>query len=183
MSKLGIRIARRTLIVFVASLAVLTAFGIGIAAAQSGYFTSLGIGEKPARGEQLRVRGWTVFGVAGRQGGAVTFMPPDGTGWYSIDNPGGQRLRITGGSRPGTYEYVTIRHPGHVTINGNLQVRGAITDASGRPYSGSPAGHGMPDVSKSLAGGKASAAVNLQHQIDELRVLLNELVERVNKLQ
>lgn len=35
-----------------------------------------------------------VLGRSGTVSGVATFMPPDGTGWYHIDNPGRQRLRI-----------------------------------------------------------------------------------------
>jgi len=85
----------------------------------------VGIGTEPSnRGEQVRIKGWTIFGEAGSTPGAVTLMPPDGTGFYHIDNPGGQKVRISGGSTPGHFEYMTIGHPGKVIIKGDLQVTG-----------------------------------------------------------
>jgi len=87
-------------------------------------FDWLGIGGSPGRGEKLRVVGQAIFGASGQTPGMITFMPPDGTGWYHIDNPGGQRLRISGGNFPGQFEYMTVGHPGRVTIRGDLYVSG-----------------------------------------------------------
>ncbi|GEM_PF-5428380 len=56
------------------------------------------------------------LGWPGYRAGAVTFYPPDGSGWYHIDNPGGQGLRISGGIAPGVFDYMTIAHPGNVGI-------------------------------------------------------------------
>jgi hypothetical protein len=181
---IGVR-GKVTSVALVGSIALALVFVAGVTFGQSGYFYSLGIGEPPStRGEQLRVRGWTIFGVAGQQGGAVTFMPPDGTGWYSIDNPGGQRFRITGGYPVGQFEYVTIRHPGHVTINGDLQVAGNLTDASGRPYASARSGFGLPRLAPAeTGGGKADSLTDLQFQIDALRLRVNDLVETVNQMQ
>jgi hypothetical protein len=176
--------APKPLLLLTMSLIISVVLGISLSVGQSGFFQSLGVGEAPgSRGEQLRVRGWSVFGVAGQQGGAITFMPPDGTGFYSIDNPGGQRLRISGGSRPGTHEYVTIQHPGHVRINGTLQVTGGITDAGGQPLTGGVHGHGMGSLNLVGGQGKADNTEALQYQVDELRIRVNELVKRVNAMQ
>ncbi len=153
---------------------------------QNGFINMLGIGSPAGqRGEQLRVKGWTILGAAGQRGGALTFMPPDGTGFYSIDNPGNQRLRISGGSVPGQYEYVVIQHPGHIRINGNLQVNGAIRVASGRPYVMGAQGHGMSRLSHIKGSGKADSHswYALQTKIEELRAMVIELTDRINKLQ
>jgi hypothetical protein len=178
------QLARKPFLMLATSLAMVVAFGVGVSLGESGFFQSLGVGATPgSRGEQLRVRGWSIFGIAGQQGGAITFMPPDGTGFYSIDNPGGQRLRISGGSRPGGHEYMTISHPGHVRVNGSLQVTGPITDASGRPYTGGQRGHGMSGLHSAKGMGKADNVGALQHQVEEMRILLNQVIERVNRLQ
>ncbi len=138
-----------------------------------------------SRGEVMRVKGWTIFGQAGVEGGKVTFMPPDGTGFYSIDNPGGQRLRFSGGSRPGQFEYMTISHPGIVRINGKLQVMGTIVDKDGKPFQ---ARRSLPLIPKSArGGGKADAASlsSLQVLRDELNAVWDELEQirqRVNLL-
>ncbi len=105
------------------------------AMAQKAFFQALGIGMPiSSRGEDLRVKGWTILGYAGRRSGQITLMPPDGTGFYSIDNAGRHRLRFSGGSVPGQYEYMTISHPGNVKINGRLQVMGRIVDKNGKPF-------------------------------------------------
>jgi hypothetical protein len=89
-------------------------------------FDWLGIGGKPNLNtpEKLRIVGRAVFGAYGQIAGEITLLPPDGTGYYHIDNPGGQRLRISGGNFPGQYEYMTVGHPGRVTIRGDLYVTG-----------------------------------------------------------
>jgi len=56
------------------------------------------------------------LGWPGYRAGSMTFYPPDNTGWYHIDNPGGQGLRISGGGTPGSFNYMTIAHPGNVGI-------------------------------------------------------------------
>jgi hypothetical protein len=75
-------------------------------------------------------------GIAGSASGAVSLFPPDGSGWYHIDVPGGIGLRFSGGSSPGYYEYLTIAHPGNVGIgtmspNSKLEVNGIIHSTTG----------------------------------------------------
>ena len=156
------------------------------AVAERAYFDSLGIGIRPSsRGEAMRVKGWTIFGQAGTQGGQITFMPPDGTGFYSIDNPGGQRLRFSGGARPGQFEYMSISHPGFVKIHGKLQVLGSIVDRYGKPFH---TRHRLPPIPRTAGGrGKADGASLSDVQVvrDELNALWRELEqirERVNLL-
>ncbi|UCD58466.1 MAG: hypothetical protein JSV16_04960 [Candidatus Hydrogenedentota bacterium] len=156
------------------------------AVAERAFFDSLGVGIPPSsRGEAMRVKGWTVFGQAGVQGGQITFMPPDGTGFYSIDNPGGQRLRFSGGGRPGGFEYMSISHPGVVKIHGKLQVLGSIVDRYGKPLQ---TRHGLPPIPRAAGGGgKADGARLSDVQVlrDELNAVWQELEqirERVNLL-
>ena len=123
-----------------------------------------------------------VLGRSGSVSGSVTFMPPDGTGWYHIDNPGGQRLRISGGGTPGVYEYMTISHPGVVTIRGDLNVTGNLT-AQGRAFGMAPT---TPIAPLPDQGGKADNASpedvqNLQTQIDALWSRMNALIQRANR--
>ena len=74
-------------------------------------------------------------GIAGSVAGTVSLFPPDGSGWYHIDVPGGTGLRFSGGGSPGVYEYLTIVHPGNVGIgtiypNSKLEVDGMIHSTS-----------------------------------------------------
>lgn len=78
-------------------------------------------GDQTIRGS-LQVTGRISSGVAGSQVGSLTLYPPDGSGWYHLDNPGGQQLRISGGDKPGVFTYMTISHPGIVAISGDLTV-------------------------------------------------------------
>jgi hypothetical protein len=108
-----------------AAAALLILLSAVLVLAQQIYDVPVGIGMAPSsRGEWLRVRGQAIFGDYGRVSGAITLMPPDGTGFYHIDNPGGQRIRISGGDAPGRFEYMNIAHPGRVTILGDLYVTG-----------------------------------------------------------
>ncbi len=123
-----------------------------------------------------------VLGRSGAVSGAITFMPPDGTGWYHIDNPGQQRLRISSGGSPGQYEYMTISHPGIVTIRGDLVVTGNLS-ANARSL-GTSSSAPIPRLPSQ--GGKADDARpqdvrNLQRQIDELWSTMNTLIDRVNR--
>jgi hypothetical protein len=160
---------------------------VSTADAQKSFYHAIGIGTPPSnRGESLRVKGWTILGMAGSVGGQLTFMPPDGTGFYSIDNPGGQRLRFSGGGRPGKHEYMSISHPGIVRINGNLQVKGRIVDWSGKPFQ---AKKSLPPIARAKipGGGKADSAghSSLQVMRDELNAIWNQLEQirlRVNQL-
>jgi hypothetical protein len=96
-------------------------------------FNRVGIGAAPSnRGEQLRVKSHAIFGMYGQQPGILTLMPPDGTGFYHIDNPGGQRIRISHGSVPGQHVLMTIHGSGEVTIHGNINVIGEI-QKNGQP--------------------------------------------------
>jgi hypothetical protein len=156
------------------------------AVAEKAFYDALGVGIPPSsRGEAMRVRGWTIFGQAGVQGGQITFMPPDGTGYYSIDNPGGQRLRFSGGGRPGQFEYMSISHPGVVKIHGKLQVLGPIVDRYGKPFQ---TRHRLPPIPRAAGGGgKADGASlgDVQVVRDELNAVWRELEQirqRVNLL-
>jgi len=84
-----------------------------LAPAQTGNQTVMG---------NLQVTGRISSGVAGSQSGSLTLYPADGSGWYHLDNPGAQLLRISGGDRPGFFTYMTISHPGLVAISGNFTV-------------------------------------------------------------
>ena len=122
-----------------------------------------------------------VLGRAGTVSGVVTFMPPDGTGWYHIDNPGQQRLRISGGNSPGQYDYLTISHPGRVTIHGDLNVTGNLS-ARGRLVGSSSS---APITLLPSQGGKADYAgsqdvQNLQRQIDVLWKKMDDVIKRVD---
>jgi hypothetical protein len=123
-----------------------------------------------------------VLGRSGAVSGVATFMPPDGTGWYHIDNPGLQRLRISGGNSPGQYEYMTISHPGKVTIHGDLDVRGTLSaqGRSGGASSSAPIGP-LP-----IQGAKADDASpqdvkSLQRQIDLLWLKMQKVIDRIDR--
>jgi hypothetical protein len=64
----------------------------------------------------LHVRESIGVGIKGSIPGALSLFPPDDEGWYHIQNPGGQRLIISGGESPGDHQYMTIRHPGNVGL-------------------------------------------------------------------
>jgi hypothetical protein len=124
-----------------------------------------------------QANGRLVLGQSGATPGALTLMPPDGTGWYHIDNPGKQMMRISGGGQPGQYLYVTVSHPGRVTIYGDLEVKGNLVGRAtqtGRPTGGD-------------SGGKSDSArpedvQYLQNQVDQLKTQVNGLVAKVNAL-
>ncbi len=126
-----------------------------------------------------QVSGQTILGQAGSTSGALTLMPPDASGWYHIDNPGGQRIRISGGGRPGQYLYMTISHPGKVTIHGDLEVLGDLK-ARGtqlrQPAPGSEDSQGKADTASS------SGLRFLQGQVDRLTAQVTELNKRVDTL-
>lgn len=150
--------------VVVGALALLlAASGAGLALQPVQMFTSrIGIGIEPSqRGEVLRVGGWTILGASGRIPGTLTFMPPDGTGWYHIDNPGGQRLRISGGGAAGQHQYVTISHPGRVTIHGDLVVTGDLVARS------------TPAAAPAATGGRTPQSTTAT--LDDVTALRNEL--------
>lgn len=80
----------------------------------------VGIGTPEPR-TALHVRGRMATGLDHESAGTVTFYPPDGFGWFHIDNgpAGGRetgRLRISGGGNPGDLEYVSIQQDGRVGI-------------------------------------------------------------------
>ncbi len=164
-------------------IALLLVLGLAkIGFTQTQFFPGrVGIGmEASSRGEQLRVRGWTIFGEAGSVSspGAITFMPPDGTGFYHLDNAGNQRLRISGGSTPGQFEYMTISHPGRVTISGdlyidgNLSVRGVTIGVTG-----------LPPIEEILTPYSTASDIEyLNNEIIRLKAKINETIERVNLL-
>jgi hypothetical protein len=121
-----------------------------------------------------QVQGHLTLGQSGSVSGALTLMPPDGTGWYHIDNPGNQMLRISGGGRPGQYLYVTISHPGKVTVHGDLEVTGTLLTKRGP--SASFQGSGKADTAT------PGDVQTLQRQVDQLNGRVNELASRVNAL-
>ncbi|BCO08853.1 hypothetical protein GF1_12290 [Desulfolithobacter dissulfuricans] len=161
---------------FLGGLLAVYLISVPSAKAQHAFFDALAVGTPlSGRGEMVRVKGWTVLGQAGVQGGQLTFMPPDGTGFYSIDNPGGHRLRFSGGGRPGQYEYMSISHPGLVRINGTLQVMGAIVDRNGQPFQGR---RNLPQIPRAARGGgkdDAAGLSSLQVLRDELNAVWDEL--------
>jgi hypothetical protein len=125
-----------------------------------------------------QVDGQMILGQSGSASGALTLMPPDGTGWYHIDNPGGQQVRISGGTRPGQFLYVTVSHPGRVTVHGDLVVTGALQAKS------------LVGAPKSPGGGrgKFDAATPgdvemLSQKIDDLSARINQLNARINQLE
>jgi hypothetical protein len=152
---------------------LLAASGAVLALQPAQMFTSrIGIGIEPSqRGEVLRVGGWTILGASGRIPGTLTFMPPDGTGWYHIDNPGGQRLRISGGGAAGQHQYVTISHPGRVTIHGDLIVTGDLV------------ARGAPAPPAATGGRTAQSTSATLDDIGELRKEINWLGQQVEQLQ
>ena len=101
----------------------------------------------------LHVRGRIATGSNAESAGAVTFFPPQGTGWFHIDNgpvavseqgEGIGRLRISGGENPGDAEFVSVQVDGHVGIGMvtpeyrvvMLQAPFAPTILSSRPMQG-----------------------------------------------
>jgi hypothetical protein len=123
-----------------------------------------------------QVNGQMILGQAGSVSGALTLMPPDASGWYHIDNPGGQQIRISGGGKPGQYLYVTISHPGKVTIHGDLEVTGNLR---ARSTQGGASASGESDGKADIA--SQSGLRELQRQIDGLTRQVNELAQRVNR--
>lgn len=166
----------------IALLLVLGLAELGFSQTTQFFPERVGIGmEASSRGEQLRVKGWTIFGEAGSQAGAITFMPPDGTGFYHIDNAGNQKLRISGGSTPGQFEYMTIGHPGKVTIRGDLYIDGNL---SVRGVAAGVSPQGLPQISL-LSEPRADVIADIEYLNDEIKRLqrkLNETIKRVNTL-
>jgi hypothetical protein len=186
------RTVGQALVIAILGAAMGIAFGIGSAVGQqkafqaqvlkTGTYQTLGVGEPVStRGEVLRVGGWAVFGVAGRKPGAITLVPPDGSGFFTIDNPGKNRLRISGGSRPGQYEYLTISHPGNVQINGQLRVGRGVTDLNGRPIAGGFSGSVGPLPPKP-GGGKADRFDDMNVIRAELNILWSKMDEIIRQL-
>lgn len=125
-----------------------------------------------------QVDGQLILGQSGTTSGALTLMPPDGTGWYHVDNPGHQQLRISGGGRPGQFVYMTIGHPGRITVHGDLLVTGAL-------HAKSAVG---ATVAEGGGRGKFDAATPgdvemLQGRIDQLNGRINELMARIHALE
>ncbi|MDQ6891917.1 MAG: hypothetical protein M3167_04475 [Acidobacteriota bacterium] len=125
-----------------------------------------------------QVNGQMILGQPGSVSGALTLMPPDGTGWYHIDNPGGQQIRISGGGKPGQYLYMTISHPGKVTIHGDLEVTGNLR---ARATQGRPSAPGSAESEGKADTASQSGLRDLQRQIDGLTRQVSELAQRVNR--
>ena len=140
-------------------------------------------------------QGPIVLGQPGVMSGVLTLKPPDASGWYHLDNPGNQQLRFSGGGRPGQFLYMTISHPGRVTIHGDLEVTGVIHAASQppplvrapTPSTVRPSLPPMQPIRSSSGSSDAKAdsgntARDLQRKLDELTTKVNELVTRINAL-
>src|SRR5262249_22144801 len=128
-----------------------------------------------------QANGRLILGQSGSVSGALTLMPPDGTGWYHIDNPGNQMLRISGGGQPGQYLYMTISHPGKITVHGDLEVTGVLLTKRQVRTVPPPAPSVIRPVQES--GGKADSATPedvrlLQRKFDELTAKVNELITK-----
>ena len=122
-----------------------------------------------------------VLGRSGTVSGVATFMPPDGTGWYHIDNPGLQRLRISGGNSPGQYEYMTISHPGKVTVHGDLDVRGNLSERGHSVGTSSSATIGpLPSQGGKADDARPQDVKNLQRQIDILWLKMEKVINRID---
>ena len=90
------------------------------------YFDRLGVGlEASFRGESLRVKGKAIFGQAGPEGGLVSLMPPDGSGFIYLEHIGNHRLRLYLPHPSGDTDLVTLA-PGKATFYGDIDVRGRI---------------------------------------------------------
>lgn len=84
---------------------------------------NVGIGVHEPR-TMLHAWGRIATGLDHQSAGAVTFFPPQGTGWFHIDNApvpvvdGGAlgRLRISAGVNPGDAEFVSVTADGRVGI-------------------------------------------------------------------
>jgi len=125
-----------------------------------------------------QVNGQMILGQSGTMSGALTLMPPDGTGWYHIDNPGNQQIRISGGGQPGQYVYLTIGHPGRVTVHGDLVVSGALY---AKWPGGAPAAEGGTRAKSDAA--TPGDVEMLQARIDELNARIRALDARIDALQ
>jgi hypothetical protein len=96
---------------------------------------------------------------------------------YHIDNPGNQMLRISGGGQPGQYLYMTVSHPGRVTIYGDLEVTGNLVGRGIQTQR--PAGN---DSQGKADNASPDDVHNLQNQVDQLKSQVNGLLVRVNAL-
>ena len=133
-----------------------------------------------------------VLGQPGAMPGVLTLKPPDASGWYHLDNPGNQQLRFSGGGAPGQFVYMTISHPGKVTIHGDLEVTGTLRGGSklgrGRGVVAPPPLQPLPPARRSADGADDEKADggnsnrDLQKQVDQLTLAVNQLVSRVNAL-
>ena len=110
----------------------------------------------------LHVVGRIITGSAWNTAGAVTFYPPNGSGWLHIDNPGTPtgRLRFSTGAGPGGTELMTISQNGNVGIgttspDATLTVNGTADKPGGGSWSTFSDGR-LKDVGPRFAHGLAA---------------------------